>query len=79
MTLIQVKPALLTDEQFALVKRTYVSTRTASRVVSVCKRCGREIPKGAIRRGAFAIRTPDSVPIVRGYVCGECLHGEEKR
>jgi hypothetical protein len=69
------KAVLLDDAQWALVKRTYVSTRTPSRASCKCKRCDKTLPVGTLGRGAFCIRDNSGMPIVKGLVCHECLHG----
>jgi hypothetical protein len=69
------KPWTLTREEFALVRKFYVSDRSTEHAESICRRCGLTI--GAIeKRAEFAIRSETTVPIIKGFVHSRCLHGE---
>src|ERR1700693_4784797 len=67
---------LLTDEQFTLVLKTYVSTRGPSRASGLCKRCNKELPAGTTGRGTFCIRNLTGMQTIKEFCCRYFLHGE---
>jgi hypothetical protein len=66
------KPWRLSDAEFNTVMTSYVSCRDVSRLASICRRCGYEIPAGG-KRAAFCLRTSDGRKLKSGYCHRACL------
>jgi hypothetical protein len=73
--MLEIKPWILSDEQFRTILRSFVTDRSRVHPICTCRapRCLNRTIERDQPRAAWAIRTADGERIMRGYCHRDCL------